>query len=93
MTNRIIELAREAGGTVMEPYDYGAKPDRMIMEYECIKRLAALVRAEWLEEVIKIIEEHRIPVGNSAAGEIACELTYAALHEIRDEIRALKDKP
>jgi hypothetical protein len=36
---------------------------------------------------IKIIENYQIPVGNSAAGEIACEMTYAALKEIRDQIR------
>ena len=53
------------------------------------------LRAEYLrglEDAIGIIEGHRIPVGNSAAGEMACEWTYDALHTIRDEIRALKDK-
>ena len=33
------------------------------------------------------IETYRIPVGNSAAGEMACEWTYDALKEIRDDIR------
>jgi len=36
---------------------------------------------------IKIIENYQIPVGNSSAGEIACEMTYAALRDIRDQIR------
>jgi hypothetical protein len=39
-----------------------------------------------VRECIGKIETHRIPVGNSAAGEMACEWTYAALKEIRDEI-------
>ena len=40
------------------------------------------------EAIIGIIENYRIPVGNSASGEMACRWTYDALHEIRDEIRA-----
>jgi hypothetical protein len=36
---------------------------------------------------INIIENYQIPVGNSSAGEIACEMTYAALRDIRDQIR------
>ena len=40
-----------------------------------------------VRECIDKIETHRIPVGNSAAGEMACEWTYAALKEIRDDIK------
>ena len=40
-----------------------------------------------VQECIDKIETHRIPVGNSAAGEMACEWTYSALNEIRDEIK------
>jgi hypothetical protein len=40
-----------------------------------------------VQECIDKIETHRIPVGNSAAGEMACEWTYSALKEIRDEIK------
>ena len=40
-----------------------------------------------VRECIDKIETHRIPVGNSAAGEIGCEMTYKALKEIRDEIK------
>ena len=43
-----------------------------------------------LEAAAKVLTEHQIPVGNSAAGEMACELTYNALKECRDAIRALK---
>ena len=40
-----------------------------------------------VKECIDKIETYRIPVGNSAAGEMACEWTYDALKEIRDEIK------
>ena len=40
-----------------------------------------------VRECINKIETHQIPVGNSTAGEMACEWTYAALKEIRDEIK------
>lgn len=40
-----------------------------------------------VQECVDKIETYRIPVGNSAAGEIACEMTYSALMEIRDEIK------
>ena len=50
-------------------------------------QLAAAVAAE-RERCIGIIESHHIPVGNSAAGEMACEWTYDALKTIRDAIRA-----
>lgn len=49
--------------------------------------IAAAVAQE-RERCIGIIESHHIPVGNSAAGEMACEWTYDALKTIRDAIRA-----
>ena len=42
-----------------------------------------------VRECINKIETYHIPVGNSAAGEMACEWTYDALKEIRDEIKEL----
>ena len=48
-----------------------------------VAKLAELIVKECLDK----IETHRIPVGNSAAGEMACEWTYSALMEIRDEIK------
>jgi len=50
---------------------------------ENLEKFAELI----VRECIDKIESHRIPVGNSAAGEMACEWTYAALIEIRDEIK------
>jgi hypothetical protein len=53
----------------------------------CISHVRLQQFAELIvRECIDKIETHRIPVGNSAAGEMACEWTYAALKEIRDEI-------
>jgi hypothetical protein len=40
------------------------------------------------EACIKVIESYQIPVGNSAAGEMARDWTVDALKDIRDEIRA-----
>lgn len=39
------------------------------------------------QRCIDYIETYRIPVGNSPAGELACEWTYDALHCIRDDIK------
>lgn len=50
---------------------------------QSIQRFAELI----VRECINKVETHQIPVGNSAAGEMACEWTYAALKEIRDEIK------
>jgi len=47
------------------------------------QRFAELI----VRDCINKIETYRIPVGNSAAGEMACKWTYDALKEIRDEIK------
>ena len=41
----IIRMAREAGGTAMRPFDYGAKSDQFIMSHEDLERFAQLVAA------------------------------------------------
>jgi len=73
MNERIQELAHEAGLPTYNPDGIPTK----------LEKFAELI----VRECIDKIETHRIPVGNSAAGEMACEWTYAALKEIRDEIR------
>jgi len=55
---------------------------------EAVYALCQIVAAKEREACIDIIETYRIPVGNSRSGELACEWTYRALHEIRDDIRA-----
>jgi hypothetical protein len=77
MNERIKELARQAGFVV----EVSVNADRQI------ERFAELVRQNERNRCVQIIENYQIPVGNSSAGEIACEMTYAALKEIRDQIR------
>ena len=74
----IIRMAREAGLA----YGSDEKP------LGSVTRFAALVAAHERKAFIEILETYRIPVGNSRSGELACEWTYRALHEIRDEIKA-----
>lgn len=45
-----------------------------------------------MKAAANVLSEHRIPVGNSAAGEMACEWTYEALKECRDQIKQLEFK-
>ena len=73
MNERIKQLADEA--TVWKDANHGYTFDK--------EKFAELI----VRECIDKIETHRIPVGNSAAGEMACEWTYSALMEIRDEIK------
>ena len=56
--------------------------------YAAAKAETAAAVAKEMERCIGIIESHPIPVGNSAAGEMACEWTYGALKTIRAAIRA-----
>jgi hypothetical protein len=73
MNERIKELAEQAG------LEYNFDP-MLWLKYE---KFAELI----VRECINKIETHQIPVGNSAAGEMACEWTYDALKQIRDEIK------
>ena len=75
MNERIKQLLEEAAKTT--------QGDSWEEQTKFMEKFAELI----LRECIDKIETHRIPVGNSAAGEMACEWTYAALKEIRDEIK------
>ena len=56
-----------------------------------IEHFAKLVAAAERNRCIDIIEHYQIPVGASTAGEIACEMTYEALRDIRDQINGETD--
>ena len=74
MNERIRELAEQAGwmmGDEVEGFNTR------------LEKFAQLI----LQECIDKIETYRIPVGNSFSGELACEWTYNALREIRDDIK------
>ena len=79
MNERIKELVKQAADYANTYSDAGA--DVWFEIYN--KKFAELIVGECIDK----IETHRIPVGNSAAGEMACEWTYAALKEIRDQIK------
>ena len=75
MNERIRELAEQAGMNIVD--------DKFSTYGKFAEKFAELI----VRECIDKIETHRIPVGNSAAGEMSCEWTYDALKEIRDEIK------
>jgi hypothetical protein len=54
---------------------------------EWAEKFAALVADAERERCVRVVETYRVPVGNSAAGEMAAEWTMDALREIRDAIR------
>lgn len=75
-------------------YDGGMEPWH---EGEWVKHSdheAALAEAVAKERgaCIEIISTYRVPVGNSSAGELACEWTMDALKEVRDAIRERGEK-
>ena len=82
MNERIRLLAEQAGITTNIDTNYFEKDMNKWVDYFSEKFAELIVR-----ECIDKIETYRIPVGNSAAGEMACEWTYEALTEVRDEIK------
>lgn len=84
MNERIKQLAKDYllherftryGESIQEDY-YEMYPDEL-------EKFTALI----VKECIDKIETYKIYVGNSAAGELACEWAYDALKEIRDDIK------
>lgn len=73
--------------------DYPSEWDAYQAGHAAAKSETAAAVEKEMERCIGIIESHRIPVGNSAAGEMACEWTYDALKTIRDAIRAGAKEP
>jgi len=71
MNKRIRELASECWDQRLDGVHFDQEKFAELIVKDCIDK----------------IETYRIPVGNSAAGEMACEWTYDALKEIRDEIK------
>jgi hypothetical protein len=77
MNERIQELLKQAAPRPACAGDWYSMSPKMV------EKFAELI----VRECIDKIETHQIPVGNSAAGEMACEWTYDALKEIRGEIK------
>ena len=80
MNKRIKLLAEQAGGI---GHDDDGNELTPALVGTSLEKFAELI----VKECIDKIETYHIPVGNSAAGEMACEMTYSALMEIRDEIK------
>ena len=88
MNEQIKQLTVQAlENSLFEPIDptvtVGEGENKVTIPLVFAEKFAELI----IKECINKIETHQIPVGNSAAGEMACEWTYAALKEIRDEIK------
>jgi hypothetical protein len=71
MNKQALEIAKQSGIWFVTPRE------------DLLDDYAKLI----VQQCIDKIETYRIPVGNSASGELACEWTYAALKEIRDDIK------
>lgn len=68
--------------------DYGFYAELVaIHQYAAVSAEAAWVAA--VKACIDIVEQHQVPVGNSAAGEIACEMTMDSLKDVRGQMKAL----
>ena len=80
---QITSLAKQVGGTVMHPFDYGAKPDRMMMRFESLQRFAELVRNAALDEAAKAVDK-------MADDKSATQMQRFALDLASDTIRDLK---
>jgi len=78
MNELVQELAKQAGFN--HPDAVGMS--EMYAYFDHIKFAQLIV-----DECIGKIESYTIPVGNCAAGEMACEWTYDALKEIRGDIQ------
>lgn len=64
--------------------------EQVITAQDAHNLLAAAVLRE-REECAGLIEGYQIPVGNSSAGELACQWTYDALKKILNQIRKVKE--
>ena len=83
MNNEIKQLCEQAKAYATESTkDFTGDEPVVWMDYYT-ERFTKLI----VKECIDKIETYRIPVGNSAAGEMACEWTYEALKEVGDEIK------
>jgi hypothetical protein len=86
MNERIKELAEQSGFHFYDMHDINGQDLGESIEadkWSVAEEFVDLI----VRECIDKIETYRIPVGNSSSGELACEWTYDALKEIRDDIK------
>lgn len=81
------DLYRGDGGR-LSSYDEGWN-DGVVSVEKAIRPIAEQARALAIAEAARKIAAFKVSVGNSAAGEIAAEMTMDALRELHDEILTL----
>lgn len=88
--NGMRSLQQDDATVLLYPHDYLIRPDQVplytadqMREYGRACERAAYERAR------HIVRTYQVPVGNSPAGEMACEWTMDALKEIDDAIAEL----
>ena len=87
-------MKRALEAMTKEPESFASWVEEMREAREALRQaleqpsdIDAAIKAE-NEACAKLIESYPIPVGNSPAGEMACEWTYAAMREVCEAIRA-----
>jgi len=83
------ELKTELNKMLMKMYEKGLNDGTESVTQAVELAIDVAVSGE-RNRCISIIENYKIHVGASTAGEIACDMTYAALREIRDEIKGVE---
>ena len=85
MNERIKELAEQAKKYALDAMIKMTDKEQALKVYSesYDTKFAELI----VRECIDKIETYQISVGNSPAGEMACDWTYDALKEIRDDIK------
>ena len=81
------DLAQRAGVVWSKPAPHFTNTNNPV-DFPIDKNLPLRVFAGLIiKEIIHIVEWQQIPVGNSAAGEMAADWTLDALRECRNDIR------
>lgn len=94
MNTKLLELVKQS--EIAIPKYWMNDNHELVLEYlvanglpnnndntEFVLKFAKLI----IQECLNKIETYEIPIGNSPAGELACEWTYDALKSIRDDIK------
>lgn len=89
--DKVIQLAKEAGGSVMRPHDYGAKPDRMILLFDELERFAQAIYRQGLEDAAKVCEANQDFEVESNPTRINFSIANVMARQCAAAIRSLKE--
>lgn len=90
-----MTMKSEADG-IYGRHDFEERVAAPIHMFQLHEAWSPIARKAWqaaTQRCIDIVERYQVPVGNSAAGELAREWTMEALLEIRNEIVGALDRP